>query len=82
MQALPLTELRLAIRGLRKDAGATIAAVAALACAIGAAVSTWSLLSAVLLNPLPVAESERLFLVDDVPPPSVVRKSSASCPTW
>src|SRR6188508_3763178 len=71
MNSLPLGELRHAIRRLRKDAGSTIAAVAALACAIGAAVATWSLLSAVLLRPLPVAESERLFLVDDVPPPSV-----------
>ena len=71
MNALPLGEFRHALRRLRKDAGATIAAVAALACAIGAAVATWSLLSAVLLRPLPVAESERLFLVDDVPPPSV-----------
>jgi predicted permease len=69
MTALPLGEFRLAIRRLRKDAGATIAAVAALACAIGAAVATWSLLSAVLLKPLPVAEPERLFLVDEVPPP-------------
>jgi predicted permease len=72
---MPLTELRLAIRRLRKDAGATVAAVAALACAIGAAVATWSLLSAVLLEPLPVAEAERLFLVDDVPPQNV-------SPTW
>jgi putative ABC transport system permease protein len=71
----PLGEIRFAIRRLRKDAGSTIAAVAALACAIGAAVATWSLLSAVLLKPLPVAEPERLFLVDDVPPPNVV-------PSW
>src|SRR5688572_31193833 len=64
-------DIRFAIRRLRKGAGSTIAAVAALACAIGAAVATASLLSAVLLKPLPVAEPERLFLVDDVPPPSV-----------
>jgi len=75
MNSLPLGELRHAIRRLRKDAGSTIAAVAALACAIGAAVATWSLLSAVLLKPLPVAESERLYLVDDVPPPNVA-------PSW
>jgi putative ABC transport system permease protein len=71
MNALPFGEFRLAIRRLRKDAAATIAAVAALACAIGAAVATWSLLSSVLLKPLPVAEPERLFLVDKVPPPNV-----------
>jgi putative ABC transport system permease protein len=75
MNALPFPELRFAIRRLRKDAGSTIAAVAALACAIGAAVATWSLLSAVLLKPLPIAEAERLYLVDDVPPPNVA-------PSW
>jgi predicted permease len=57
-------DIRFALRRLRKDAGTTIAAVAALAFAIGAAVATWSLLSAVLLKPLPVAAPERLFEVD------------------
>jgi putative ABC transport system permease protein len=57
-------DIRFAIRRLRKDAGTTIAAVAALAFAIGAAAATWSLLSAVLLKPLPVAAPERLFQVD------------------
>src|SRR5687767_12898687 len=64
-------DLRFAIRRLRKDAGTSIAAVAALAFAIGAAVATWSLLSAVLLKPLPVLESERLFQVGASPPPNV-----------
>jgi predicted permease len=72
MNALPLGELRSAIRRLRKDAGSTFAAVAALAFAIGAGVATWSLVSAVLLKPLPVAEPERLFLVDNAAPPNVV----------
>src|SRR5262245_46540533 len=57
-------DIRFALRRLRKDAGTTIAAVAALAFAIGAAVAAWSLLSAVLLKPLPVAAPERLFEVD------------------
>jgi hypothetical protein len=60
MSALPFQDTRLAIRRLRKDAGTTIASVAALGFAIGAAVATWSLISAVLLKPLPVAEPERL----------------------
>ena len=54
MNALRLDELRFAVRRLRKDLGSTIASVVALACGIGAAVATWSLVSAVLLNPLPV----------------------------
>jgi putative ABC transport system permease protein len=57
-------DIRFALRRLRKDAGTTAAAVAALAFAIGAAMATWSLLSAVLLKPLPVASPERLFQVD------------------
>ena len=73
-----VNEIRFAIRRLHKDAGTTVAAVAALAFAIGAAVAAWSLLSAVLLKPLPVAAPERLFELDwpvpafdrGVPPPS------------
>ena len=37
--------------------------IAALACGIGAAATTWSLMNALLLNPLPVAEPESLFTV-------------------
>src|SRR5688572_33167099 len=69
MSALRLQDFRLTIRRLRKDAGSTIASVAALACSIGAGVATWSLLSAVLLKPLPVADAERLFQVDWPRPP-------------
>ena len=69
MGTLPFSELRFAIRRLCKDAGSTIASVAALACAIGAAVATWSLLSSVLLQPLSI-ETERLFMVDEPPPPA------------
>jgi putative ABC transport system permease protein len=72
MSVLPYQDVRLTIRRLRKDAGTTIASVAALAFAIGAAAATWSLLSAVLLNPLPVAAPERLFLVGKPPPPNIV----------
>ena len=70
MNALRFDELRFAARRLRKDLGSTIASIAALACAIGAAVATWSLLSAVLLNPLPVAEPDRLFQVETPLPPN------------
>lgn len=57
-------ELRLAVRRLGKSPGATFASIAALACGIGAAAATWSLLSAVLLKPLAVEEPDRLFQVD------------------
>jgi putative ABC transport system permease protein len=69
MHALQWQDFRFATRRLRKDAGTTIASIAALAFAIGAAVATWSLLSAVLLKPLSVAEPDRLFQVDMMPLP-------------
>ena len=74
MSALRFADFRLAIRRLRKDLGSTIASVVALACGIGAAVATWSLISAVLLNPLPVAEPERLFEVSGPPPSGVAEQ--------
>lgn len=61
---LRLEDIRLAIRRLRKSSGATIASVGALACGIGAAAATWSLFSAVLLNPLPLEATDRLFQID------------------
>lgn len=61
----------MAIRRLRKNPGATFAAVSALACGIGAAVATWSLFSAVFLKPLPVQEPGDLFQVDPPIPEGV-----------
>jgi predicted permease len=46
-------DVRYAIRRLRKQPVAAAVSVATLACAIGAAAATWSLVSAVLLHPLP-----------------------------
>ncbi len=51
----PLDEIRFAIRRLRKDAGTTIAAVAALACALavaGARLIRWLLYQVEPLDPL------------------------------
>jgi predicted permease len=72
MNALRFDDVRLAMRRLRKNAGTTIASVAALACGIGAAVATWALVSAVLLKPLPIEGADRLFQVDETPPPDVI----------
>ena len=58
-----MDELRLAIRRLTKRPGASIVSIVTLACAIGAASATWSLLSAVLLRPLPYAAPERLVTI-------------------
>ena len=58
-----MDELRLAFRRLAHRPGASFASVLTLACSIGAAAATWSLLSAVLLRPLPVQAPEGLFVV-------------------
>lgn len=58
-----MQELRLAVRRLMSRPGPTFACVATLACAIGAVAVTWSLLSATLLRPLPVATPDRWFVV-------------------
>jgi putative ABC transport system permease protein len=59
-------ELRFTVRRLLKNPGATLAAILTLAVAIGAATATWSLLSAVLLRPLPLQEPDRLFVVESL----------------
>jgi predicted permease len=50
-----------------KRPGAALASIVTLACAIGAAAATFSLLSAVLLRPLPVDAADRLFVVETTP---------------
>lgn len=59
-----MDEVRLAIRRLTARPAATIASVITLAFAIGAAAATWSLLSAVLLRPLPVRDPDRLVVIE------------------
>jgi len=56
-------EIRLAIRRLSQRRGTTAASVLTLTTAIGAAAATWSLLSAVLLRPLPVRDPATLVVV-------------------
>jgi hypothetical protein len=61
-----VTEIRLAIRRLMSRRSATAVSVLTLASAIGAGAATWSLLSALLLNPLPVRDAKRLVVVGAV----------------
>lgn len=56
-------EVRYAARRLRKQPATSIASIATLALAIGAAVATWSVLSAVLLRPLPQVRTPDLVTV-------------------
>jgi predicted permease len=55
------TETLSAFRRLSRRPLASIVSIVALACGIGAAATTWSLMHALLLDPLPVAEPESLF---------------------
>lgn len=56
-------ELRYAARRLRKQPATSISSIVTLALAIGAAVATWSVLSAVLLRPLPQVRTANLVTV-------------------
>ncbi len=62
-----MTEIRLAIRRLMSQRGAMAVSVLTLALAIGAGAAAWSLLSAVLLNPLPVQDAKRVTTVGIAP---------------
>lgn len=61
-----MDELRYAIRRLAARRGPTLVSVLTLACAIGAAAATASLLNAIVLRPLPVADPDRLVVVGTV----------------
>jgi predicted permease len=58
-----MTEPRQALRRLRQRPATTAAAVLVLSGSIGATVVGWALLSATLLNPLPVRDPDTLFVV-------------------
>src|SRR6516225_4668976 len=65
-------DLRFAIRGWRRAPGFAVTAIATLALAIGANTTIFSVVSAVLLRPLPFAHPERLVQLDEVQPRSAL----------
>lgn len=56
-------ELRYALRRLTGQAGATLTALVTLACAIGAAAATWTLVAATILDPVPGATTAGWYAV-------------------
>ncbi len=69
-----MTDLRLAVRGLRRAPGFAAVSIGTLALAIGALAGMFTVVDTVMIHPLPYAHSDRLFFVgasapgSDLPP--------------
>ncbi len=62
-------DLRFAARDLRKSPGFATVAILTLALGIGATTAIYSVVSALLLNPLPYPDSPRIMQIDEAPRP-------------
>src|SRR5438132_9566287 len=73
-----MNDLRFAFRQLLKNPGFAAVAVLTLALGIGANITIFSVVNAVLLRPLPYAEADRLvFLWSEVPKQNIKERTSA-----
>src|SRR5689334_3252525 len=76
-----IQDLRFAARGWAKTPGFAAAAVATLALGIGANTAVFSVISGVLLRPLPFAEPDRLMQVNEIQPRTASGVETAG-PVW
>jgi len=76
-------DIRVGARLLYKDAGFTITAVLTLALCIGANTALFSVVHNVLLRPLPVPQSDRIVLIENLyPKAGAVDQGGASVPDY
>ncbi len=74
-------DLRFALRGWAKTPGFAVAAVVTLALGIGANTAVFSVISGVLLRPLPYADPDRVVQVNEIQPKSA-SSVETSGPVW
>ena len=74
-------DIRVSLRGLRKDRAFTLTTVATLALCLAANIAIFAVVDGVLLKPLPFDEPERLVTIHNAYPGAGVRWRPTACRT-